>query len=179
MQFIFDNITAALVGLTVLLIILFATQRGSSEAVSTISYQAMLKQAAAFQEVVERDIRSLSRVGTVQETDDVFSFSARVTVGDTTQHLVEYRRTVAGARGGDTLYKIERYVDGVADGESAPLVKEWTAEARASDGNIAASADDATQIYVWVETLMPFEVSDRQVVKSTTWETTLFPVALQ
>lgn len=179
MQFLLDNLIASFVGMTVLLIVVFTTHKGSSESISTVSYQAMLKQAGGFQEVVERDIRSLSKVSTVEETDGVFRFSARVSIDDTTQHVVEYRRTTAGSRDGNTLYAIERYVDGVADGQSAPLVKEWTAEARTSDGSLAPSAEDATQIYIWVETLIPFEVSDRQVVNSTTWETTLFPVALQ
>jgi hypothetical protein len=128
MQFIFDNIIAVLVASAVLLILAVNLQAGQKESMDATAFHGLNRQVASLTEVVLNDVRSLSRVVSVGEVDNSFKFYSRVSAGGTTEHLVEYRRTLGEIHDGVQIYHIERLVDGQRDGGAAFELVEWQIE---------------------------------------------------
>lgn len=181
MTFLLDNLGATLIGGTVFLILLFTARFGQAESVETTVHYASSRSAASYGATLTRELRSLSRVVSLRETDGVFEFDARVTPGDTTQRRVVYRRVEAGSRDGQPLYRVQHTVDGALVGESPVLITDWQVEARRADGSLAASPSEAAQVTVSFEAAAPFALATdaSEEVEQTRWATAVFPPFLR
>lgn len=117
MQFIYDNLSALIVGSVIILIVVMVGQRGQNMSVEATGRNASQGKMLGFTAFVKQDLRNLGGAGAqdqpiVSGTDSSFTFKAPVHKGDTTAAEISYRRKfVKKLVSGDSLYQVARYVD--------------------------------------------------------------------
>lgn len=183
MTVLLDHLSATLIGGVVLLIVLATLHLVQVEAMETTMHYSLARSTASYGDVLTRELRSLSRVISLREnpSDSTFTFLARVSAGDTTQSEVNYRRVLAGHRGGRPVYRIERYVNGALEGGSPVLVTDWNIEALRFSGQPASNTAEAVQIGVAFEAVAPFETEEHiaEELERTQWSLAVFPPFLR
>jgi hypothetical protein len=183
MQLLLDHLSATLIGGILLLTLVLVNFRHQNAALESTGNYALNRQMLDFTAVLQRDLKNVSQVETVAETDSTFIFFAQTSSADTTQYEIEYRRIQVDERDGMPLYVIERYVDDALTGSSMGIISEWTIQALETDGTPATTPAEARQIAVQVHMVMPFEITDEKEASSgleeTAWEATFRPALLQ
>lgn len=181
MQFIFDNIIASFVASVVLLMIAVNLQAGQKESVEATAFHGLNRQVASLKEVVLNDVRSLSRVELVGEVDNSFKFYARVSPGSTTEHLVEYHRTLGEVYDNVQTYRIHRLVDGESDGGAAFQLVDWQIGFLDAYGVPASGAENATSLHVRLDAMTSITrsaASSSSEFNDSRWEAIIHPPIL-
>lgn len=181
MQILLDNIVAAVIGVTVFLIIVALTMWKNESSIETTNHYALKSQELNFIETLKQDLQSVVAVYDPKEnpSDSTFRFRAVLNPPDSTTGLVTYRRKRVGERNGDQFYQIERYVNGSKAGASMVTVTEWIIESRNAHGNVVANEniDLTEQIFVRFEAAAPFR--EDKIVRLSRWESTFRPPMLR
>ena len=181
MQFILDNVVAAFVATVVLLILAVTLHASQKESVDATAYHSLNRHVASFNEVVLNDVRSLSRVLSVQEVDNSFQFFARVSPGSSSEQLVEYRRTLGDVYDNVQTYHIERFVDGQPDGGTAFQLVDWQIEFLDIIGVPASGPENAASLHVRLDAMTPIArsaASNPSGFTDSRWETVIHPPIL-
>ena len=181
MQFILDNISATIVGSTILLMLVATNHRNMLSSTEATSFYMMSKQSLEFTYTLKHDLQNVSSVVTISETDSTFTFYAQTDPADTTKHQVKYVRSKTGVRDAVNLYQIERFVDNVYAGGSLSTITDWMIEAHNEQGNTIADASDARQIYVRFKMALPIPSTGQigPAVDHMSWEATFQPKLIQ
>ncbi len=159
MQFIFDNLIAMMVTGVIILILATNYQSSRRESIDTTAYYSLNRSVSSFKEVVNRDLRCLSGVVSLSEVDSSFQFFARVSPGGSTEHLVEYRRTLGELYDGVQTFRISRLVDGQPDGETAFELTDWQLQILDDDGLPATGPENADRVHFAFEAMTPLALT--------------------
>lgn len=183
MQVILDNLTAILVSSILLVILLVVYQRSQSVQVQETNYSTLRKHQVNFIQTLQRDIAGIYRLeNTTEQPDSTFAFWTRLADSMDTVRVVYQRRKV-GTRAGLDLYQVLRYESPTSslttanhNGGSIPALTDWAIVALNRDGNPPDGAEDARQVRIRFETLLPFDDGGELVRHP--WESTFYPVML-
>jgi len=182
MQFILDNISATIVGSTILLMLVATNHRNMLASTEATSFYMMSKQSLEFTYTLKHDLQNVSKVVTITEnSDSTFTFWAQTDPADTSKHEVKYVRSKTGVRDSTDLFQIERFVDNVYAGGSLSTMTEWNIEALNEQGNAIANVNDARQIYVGFKMALPIPSTGQigPAVDHLSWEATFQPKLIQ
>ncbi|HET6569472.1 MAG TPA: hypothetical protein VFG50_16000 [Rhodothermales bacterium] len=183
MQFILDNMLAAVIAATLFLMLVVLSVRGMNTTINATNSYALKKQELNFVEVLKQDLHGVKKVLTPIEdpADSTFRFRAKINtdINDTSTVVVEYHRIFVEMRDTVALYQIQRSEDGQAGGASMLTVTDWKIEALNADGNPVTSStlDKAEQIHIRFEAAAPWKEDD--VVRRSRWEVTFHPPLLR
>ena len=196
MTFLFDRMLAGLVGMTVLLILVALTTSRTATTYDATRYHAAKQMQRNLVEMLERDVLNLGTgvpVGSpmvLANEADRFAFRAAVN-GSGVARLIEYRRIpVSGDPAGeDSLFRIERWVDGEITGGTSGLVTHFSVALQDSTGaDVGSAFIDARRVAVRTELAVPLEGGASTVASSAdasvpvrrmAWETVFEPSNLR
>jgi hypothetical protein len=176
MHIFLDHLSASLVTATILVAVAALGLSAQEDGVAAVSDYALRQQVESFGATVQTDLASLSTPVSLDATGGTFTFRARLTPHDTTQHLVRYVREDAGERGGAPVYRIGRFVDGVRRGGSSDVVAGWTVVAQSAAGLPASTPSDVARVYVSIDPVAPFGADS--TLPAAPWESTVTPLIL-
>lgn len=179
MQLIFDNLVAIMIAGVLFLILVAVNQRGRTAAIESSNYYALKKQELNFVETLKRDLQNVTNLLSTSEDSLTleFRFKARTDPADTSRHTVVYRRVYQTEQDDESLYQVQRIVEGVSDGGSMSTIVAWSIVAQNSDGVAVGDVANARQIFVHFEAINPFEKGE--TVDKSRWEATFRPPLLQ
>lgn len=169
MHVLLDNLSAAVIGAMIMLMLVrFNTQNGQN-LVETAAYYQLSTQTDAFGDILRRDLQGIEEVYTVDGSSGEFRFKGHI-AEEATASVITYKVVKeTSARG----LLIERYVDGVLQGGSSDIIAEWNIVALNQQAGAITDPDDAAQILVQFETVPP--VGEEGVVEGLIWEASFHP----
>lgn len=197
MQFILDNILAAIIAAVIFLMLVAVNHRTQKAAVETASYYALKKQEYNFIEFLKHDFQNAREVKTTDGlqtwngNDSTFAFIGEVRDDEASSHRiaeVQYRYGHVRTRDGVKLYQVERYVDdgsGTMEpaGKSMATLTGWQVQALNGDSQeitSSANLDKAAAIRIRFEGASPILQEDLDsTLPRTRWKTTFRPRMLQ
>ncbi len=179
MQLIFDNLVAIMIAGVLFMILVAVNQRSRTAAIESSNYYALKQQELNFVETLKRDLQNVTDLQSTSEDPSTleFRFKARTNPSDTSRHAIVYRRVYQGEQDDESLYQVERIVDGVSDGGSMSTIVTWNIVAQNGDGVAVSDIANARQDFVQFEAINPFERGD--TVDKSRWEATFRPPLLQ
>lgn len=158
MQLIYDHLIATILGVATFFILISVHVRGIETSHDQVYYYTAKRQLASLTEMIQHDFENIG-FGVdpdqdifVASTDSTLSFMAKVNKEDTAPSTFLYRRAQVGTTEIDEetapLYEVQRYVDGVLTGKSAPYLREFVMELRDADRQEVYTFDDVEAVYV-------------------------------
>lgn len=191
MHIILDNLSATLIAATILVMIFSVNFHNGQTLTETSVFYGVTSHTEAFAKILRRDLQGIADIETVTEEAQAdgsteFRFESRIG-DDTTKHDVTYKKIFSQTRTFDErlvdgtldstytrdFFRVERLVDGVADGGSSDILIDWEIVALNEDAGSISDPDDAAQVYVRFEAASP--VVDTDVIQSIKWESRFFP----
>lgn len=184
MIYIYDNLAAALIAATILIILVAVNHRAQQAQIETTIFYTTRNMQMTFIETLRRDISGATRVKSVEEvessSDTTFTFFSRVGA-DTTEIELTYKRTKAASRGEVDLYRVERHEkrpghSSQLSGASMSTLTGWSVVGKNEHGNQPDDPEDVRQLYIWFETTPPLgdDLTERRH-----WEATFLPHHMQ
>ena len=188
MQLIFDNLVALLVGTVVIVILLGLTTDWSAENRDRTRQHMTRNTQRNLADMFKRDILNVGSNVPPGETMIVdssptrFAFRGSVNGGGSIQ-LIEYLLVPAIQASGDTLYQVERRVDGTYTGGSPALLRWFEVKLlNANDVHVtAAPYTSARKVMIRFQSVLPYneEIGARQSTsRQMNWESTYTPSLL-
>lgn len=180
MPFIYDNLTAAVVGMTVLLILVSIQMRTTKSSVAQSARNMALKQAETLATWMEQDLEAMGR--NLEDDETVYSVGDRIsnensptgtTLPDDTPLTFHYRKnessskttieynvaTTQTANVNDTtrtLYELNRDSSGVSDGESSSTLGYFDIRFVDEDAQTTTNEDSIRGIRAHFSVVSPF-----------------------
>jgi hypothetical protein len=189
MQFIYDNLTAALVAGVVLLTLAFLTTDRRQTTIDGTRFHAAREMHRTMAEMFERDVRNIGTGVPAGEpmillkNATTFRFLASIDGGGSVV-TIEYRRVNAGTTpDGAQTYRVERYVNGIREGGSSDWVTRFDVDLLTlNDAPVSSTQLMLTRkVVVRLETMVPYEESlnaprrNRMPVRRLYWESVYRP----
>ena len=190
MNVFLDHLTSIIVGAVVIVISLATLTRGTEESQETTRTYITQQALSGFTDVLEADLENvgvqlpLGEAAFVQHTADSFTFRG-LDGPEGASARIRYTRTAVGVLDSLTLYRIDRYVNDVAEGSIEGAITAFTVSLLDNRGNPVGVSDwdDIRQVKVRVERATAYarEGDDavREAVRVQGWESTVRPLALQ
>lgn len=181
MQLLLDHLVSVVVGSAVILLLATTSVDQRRRAAEATWFHAAKQQQLAFVDMVERDFRGIGEgvpvtaAVVVESADGRFRYRRALDDGAVVD--VEYRRELASLADGDTLYRVVRYVGGVATGQSGDALTSFEVGLRDVDGApVTSDLADARTVDVRVEAAVPAGVGGP--VRRLAWASTFRPLSL-
>jgi hypothetical protein len=181
MHAILDNLGATVIAGMLLLLLLLVSFRNQEVTVESSDLYTLNRQMLDLHDVLKRDLQNASQIVTTTEQDSTFTFFAQTDPDDTTKFRVVYKRVYTGIQQGDSLYRIERYVEDVLTSSSSNQVRMWIIRALDETNTVPLDPLDARQVYVFFEMVPPFQTTAEtpSALQEARWESTIRPELLQ
>lgn len=171
MSFLFDNASASLATIgIVLMVAMLGMRRTQADVGDTLRYTDA-RRAQALVDVMDADLQSAVALQGVAVGSGRFTFTVRADPDNPVDQTISYRMVSVSGSTLDSV--VERWVDGVRVGTSAP-VRTWTVQALQADGTVATVPTDAVYVRVRVQAAPASPGGALQ-----TWESTVSPPLLR
>lgn len=190
MHVVLDHLTSIIVAGFVILIIMAMLALRAEESQETTRTYVTQQAVSGFTKVLEADLENMGvqlpmgvSVITTLTADNFTFWGLDGPEGNSAQ--ITYSRTAVGALDSLTLYRIDRYVDGVADGAIDGEVTQFAVTLLDNDGVPVPESgwDDVRQVFLRVERATAYartgERAAREAVRVQGWGSTVRPIALQ
>lgn len=184
MHVLLDHLTAVIVGGFVVIILLSALTLRSTESQETTRTYITQQSLASFTEVLEADLENMGMqmpagvsIIVTYTPENLTFWGLDGPEGNIAQ--IGYTRTSVGTRDSLTLYRVDRFVNGVASGsiEGEVTQFELTLLDNRSQTLPESSWDEVRQVRLSVERLTAYTPSDeraaREAMRSQGWESTV------
>lgn len=189
MNVLLDNVTAAIVAMSVLAMIVVMQYRAQEASVErAIAYRAK-KQTIDFGKWLQDDIANVGAgvsFGTISVKEvqtnaggqtSRFHFLRKMDVADPAPVDVVYQlsetETITVDGSDVQLYEMQRFVDGNLEGTSPSTVTQFTIEMLDENGTLTVAPSEARQVRVRFSTAMPYSGDRYTYLREAHWGTTV------
>lgn len=158
MKFIYDYLTASILGVAVFFLIATIQVRGIETSQEQTQYYASKTHLLEMKTMIEHDFENIGAgvapadSALLVKTDSTFIFRALLDAEATEPSTIEYRRlytrTITVDGEAVPLYEVHRLVDGSLTGKSPDMLKEFVVELRDDTRQPTADFDAVTTVYV-------------------------------
>ena len=181
MHFIFDNLSAILIGSAIFLTLAAVDQRSRMATVDSSMFYALKQQQLSFIEIIQHDLNAAVSVNSISidPASGAFRFQTRPDPASPVVGEVVYTRIPVDEVDGVAYVRIARSVNGVESGSSAPFVTGWNIQLLNGEGNPVNSVANGREITVSIKLAFPASPDVRQTVRESSWEMTFHPPLLQ
>ncbi len=193
MYFIWDNLAAGLIALVLVVLLIGMQFRVSQVSNDRTALYAAKKHTLELADFVSRELsnvgsnlpegqRITKRTVNAYGLTDTLEFGRLNSTGDTLRlaYILTADDSVAIGDTTVTLYRMQRYENGVEDGGSTPSLRDFQIELLDADGvAVGTRYDDTRQIRISLSSLVPFGDPEDHYVPQTFWGTTLRPNTLR
>ncbi|MFQ5572335.1 MAG: hypothetical protein ACE5G0_21880 [Rhodothermales bacterium] len=183
MAFIYDHLTATILGISIFFLLVAVQLRSTETSRDQARYYSAKTQVLNVKEMIEYDFEN---VGTgvakydpifVSKTDSTFTFMEKVLPTDPDPSTVMYRRVpreVVTIEGEEVqLYEIQRLVEGVVTGKSPPTMKEFDVTLLNSNREVETNLTAVRAIQVRFTVLSP--LGNKNELHEARWNRTFWP----
>lgn len=188
MQHLLDNTTASIIAAALFLMLVTVNLRTNAMLTETTGYYALVQQTQNVSQLLRRDLQGVVAPATAaSDTASAFEFSGLLGT-DPTPRPFRYVPEAAGtiesldADGNattETVYRINRYVDGAEAGGTPDVITDWSMQCLDQGGDpvTPATLGTCSQIRVVFE-VVP-RLGGASTVTHMNWESTFYPPLIQ
>lgn len=183
MQFIYDHLSASILGIAIFFILVAVQVRGTETSNDQTQYYSAKAQLLDLKEMIEHDFKNIgagvSRYDPifVSKDDSTFEFMAKVQATDEEPSKITYRRVATERVTIDDetvqLYEVQRLVDDVLTGKGPATMKEFVVELRDGNREEVADFEDVETVYVRFVIVPPLRGEDG--LHEARWNRTIRP----